>query len=573
MKRIASVLVGCWIAGSALAQNPILKTRDYPIGYFRNPLDIAPQASGTFGELRSTHFHAGDDYRTQQRTGLPLYAVAEGFVSRVRVQNGGGGLSVYLEHPNGFTSVYLHMLSFMPELEKRIKEEQYRLKRNDVDLTLQPTNVPVSKGQRIGLAGNTGSSQGPHLHFEIRDTKTQHPINPQLFGLKFPDKTRPTIQGITIFDLDDAPFSEHTPRRHQPVKMKESGHYVLSQDKIIPVNGPFGVGIQTIDRHDGTTFNNGVYSIQLQLNNKDISTVLFETLDFGTSSAIHSYIDYPSFILKNIKIQKSFKDSNHPTGVYHQLQNRGIIHLTNNEVHTLTYIVKDIHGNTSQMSFKVQKTDSYIPIKPTIAGVTWFEYDKDNDFETDQILVNVPEDALYERVYFTYSQGAKPAQGYSTVHHVHNRMTPLFKAYQLAIRPDESLPSSLYDKAIIVNHRGASIGGHYDKGYVRTETKQFGSFHIRIDTLSPKIQSLQLKNGMNVAALKRISFRITDDLSGIHSFNAYIDDQWVLMEYDPKTAIVWHVFEPDLAKGAHSFRLEVTDGKKNQQVFRTTFSK
>jgi murein DD-endopeptidase MepM/ murein hydrolase activator NlpD len=200
MKKISlSILIAASLIGNLYAQNKdIITSRNYPQGYFRNPLNIAPDASGTFGELRSTHFHAGDDYRTQQKIGLPLHAAAEGYVSRVRVQIGGGGNSVYINHPNGFTSVYLHMDSFNDVLTKIIRAEQYKQQRFDVDMELKQGQVKLTKGQFIGNAGNTGGSAGPHLHFEIRDTKSQHPLNPQLFGLHFTDKFAPTINGIMV---------------------------------------------------------------------------------------------------------------------------------------------------------------------------------------------------------------------------------------------------------------------------------------------------------------------------------------------------------------------------------------
>src|SRR5690606_17711563 len=175
-------LIYTLIVSQAAGQTPLIKTREYPTGYFRSPLAIPAQASGTFAELRSTHFHAGDDYRTQQRTGLPVFAVADGYVSRVRVQIGGGGNSVYITHPNGYTSVYLHMQAFSVPLAAIVKAKQYELQRFDVDIPLDEHAVTVKKSDRIGLSGNSGSSQGPHLHFEIRDTKTQAPLNPQLFG-------------------------------------------------------------------------------------------------------------------------------------------------------------------------------------------------------------------------------------------------------------------------------------------------------------------------------------------------------------------------------------------------------
>jgi murein DD-endopeptidase MepM/ murein hydrolase activator NlpD len=181
-------------------------------------MDIAPQASGSFGELRATHFHGGDDYRTQQRINIPVHAAAEGFVSRVRVQIGGGGNYVYIDHPNGYTSVYMHLESFNSDLAKIIKDEQYKQKRFDVDVFLKTKSGPGEKGEFIANSGNTGGSAGPHLHFEIRDTKAQLPLNPQLFGLLFPDGVKPIIRGMTVYDLGSELFDENTPRRHQTIK-------------------------------------------------------------------------------------------------------------------------------------------------------------------------------------------------------------------------------------------------------------------------------------------------------------------------------------------------------------------
>ena len=279
--------------GTLQAQNKnIITSRNYPQGYFRNPLNIAMDASGTFGELRTTHFHGGDDYRTQQKVGLPLQAAAAGFVSRVRVQIGGGGNAVYIDHPNGFTTVYLHMDSFNSELTKIIRAEQYKQQRFDVDVTLSPDQIKLTKGQYIGNAGNTGGSAGPHLHFEIRDTKTQHPLNPQLFGLRFADNFNPTINSIMLYDLDNKLFNEFTPRKSFGVKNIGSGKYTLVQNTPISVNGKFGLGINTNDRHRAGGFQNGVYSIELFVDAQLISTVVFEELDFNTTRTIHSYIDY-----------------------------------------------------------------------------------------------------------------------------------------------------------------------------------------------------------------------------------------------------------------------------------------
>ncbi|MFB2120976.1 M23 family metallopeptidase [Parapedobacter sp. 2B3] len=547
---------------TAVAQ-PLIKTRTYPAGYFGSPLAIPPQASGTFGELRSTHLHAGDDYRTQQRTGLPVVAVADGYVSRVRVQMGGGGNSVYINHPNGFTSVYLHMQEFNAQLMAIVKAKQYELQRFDVDIPLDSTTLLLKKGDRIGLSGNSGSSEGPHLHFELRDTETEAPLNPQLFGLKFPDDIPPTIRGITVYDLEDRPFSEHTPRRHLS----------LTDQQTIHVNGRFGIGINTTDRHNGTTFNNGVYSIELFLDDKPISTVLFEELSFATSRAIHSYIDYPYYILKRTRVQKSFRDPNNPINIFHFLEGDGSITLMDNLEHTLRYRVRDAHGNTSTHTLKVKNDPSYTPDKQRTTGTAMFRYDRENRFAADHIEIIIPEGALYDHLHFNYHQGARPKDGYSMVQHVHNRLTPLFESYELKIRPDSTLTDALKSKAIIVDDRRNSHGGNFNDGWVRTKTRSFGSFHIAVDTVPPTIQPQNISPGKDMGAVSRVNVKISDNLSGIQSFNGYIDGKWVLMEYDPKSRSLWHVFESSLPTGKHTFRLEVVDWKDNEQVYEAPFLK
>ena len=552
-----------FLALTVVAQPAVITTREYPAGYFRRPLAIPPQASGTFGELRATHLHAGDDYRTQQRVGLPIFAVADGYVSRVRVQIGGGGNSVYINHPNGFTSVYLHMHEFAPQLAAIVKSKQYELERFDVDIPLDSTTVLLKKGDRIGLAGNSGSSQGPHLHFELRDTETEAPLNPQLFGLTFPDNIPPTIRGVTVYDLADEPFSEHTPRRHLSLTDKQT----------VRVNGRFGIGINTSDRHNGTTFNNGVYSIELFLDNKPISTVLFEELSFATSGAIHSYIDYPYYILKSTRVQKSFKDPNNPINIFHFLEGDGSITLADNLEHTLMYRVRDAHGNTSIHSLNIKNDPSYTPGKQRTTGTAMFRYDRENRFAAEHIEVIMPPDALYDHLHFNYHQGARPKDGYSMVQHVHNRFIPLFKSYELKIKPDSTLTDALKPKAIIVDDRRNSHGGNFDDGWVRTKTRSFGSFHVAVDTVPPTIQPQNISPGKDMGAVSRINLKISDNLSGIQSFRGYIDDQWVLMEYDSKSRSLWHVFEPDLSGGRHNFRLEVVDWKDNKQVYEASFLK
>ena len=571
MKKLSLFFLGllCSYATTQAQNKDIITSRTYPQGYFRNPLNIAMDASGTFGELRSTHFHGGDDYRTQQKIGLTLHAAAQGFVSRVRVQIGGGGNAVYIDHPNGFTTAYLHMDSFSAELTKIVRAEQYKQQRFDVDITLTPDQVRLTKGQFIGNAGNTGGSAGPHLHFEIRDTKTQHPLNPQLFGLRFADNFKPTINSVMLYELNNNVFNEFTPRKTLAVKSIGSGRYALAQTAPIPVSGKFGLGINTIDRHRAGGFQNGVYSIELFVDGKNISTALFEELDFNTTRAIHSYIDYAHWKRTKAKVQKSFKDLGNPLQIFKTLQHDGIIELAENKVYNVKYVVKDVAGNCSELDFKVVNNASAAPSATSLKGKL-LEYSTKHTFSTENINLEIPEATLYSDLDFVYEEAPKLPQAYSATHKVHNNLTPLFSSYKLSIKPI-NLPAHLESKALIASTDGGAEGGKFEKGFVTVNTRNFGNFYVAIDTIAPTITARNLVDGKNVSVQSKIDFTISDNFSGIQSFNGYIDGQWVLMEYDSKNRHLWHRFDPSLSKGEHTFKLIVKDWKDNERVYEARF--
>src|ERR1700761_281330 len=351
-------VLNCW------AQD-VVQTHVYPKDYFRYPLDLPPKTVGSFGELRPNHFHAGLDFRTNQEDGYPVHAAADGYVSRLKVQFGGFGNAVYITHPNGFTTVYGHLRNFNPELAKLVHDYQVQQKNDQVDFNLLPMQYTVTKGQVIALSGHTGAVAGPHLHFEVRDTKTEQTINSQLFGMVIPDDKPPILGTICIYHFGDAPFSEKTPRDLLGV-VGANGHYRLASPRVVDVNGNTGFGITAYDINNTSPNHNGVYSIEVKVDGKTIYTFAAERFAFDQTHAINAYIDYPQFLTAGRFIQKCFVPPGSRLKLYPQSINRGVVNFTDDSIHDVEYVVKDIAGNESTLNLKVRSSNNvpHVAYKP-----------------------------------------------------------------------------------------------------------------------------------------------------------------------------------------------------------------
>ncbi|CAM4148623.1 Peptidase family M23 [Pedobacter westerhofensis] len=549
----------------------IFSSNTYPLVDFRPPLDIVPPAlAGSFGELRGNHFHSGIDFRTNQREGYPVYAIADGYVSRIRVQNSGFGQALYLTHTNGYTSVYGHLSRFSPKIADAVKSISYQKKTFEMDEYPPADQFPVHKGDVIAWSGNRGSSGGPHLHFEIRDSKTENTINPQLFGIQIPDDIPPVIYSVYLYKLNKKTFNEYTPKQNFQVT-GGAGKYRLAANTII-VSGEVGFGITTTDRHNGNSGLNGVYSIELLLDGKTVFTSALERFAFENSKGINSHIDYPAFMTSRRSIQKSFVDPGNPMKIYYNLVNNGRIDLTDQELHEMKYIVTDSKGNKSVLNFTVKSDGKTISTPDEPDGIPFF-YNKENEFSTESVKVVMPKGTLYNNLNLIYKVKPRPVRGaYSEIHQIHNNLTPLHVGFELWIKADASL-GNLKDKAVIVSTGGSSQGGVFDNGYVKATARNFGSYYIAVDTVAPTIVPVNILEGRNMSGIPKMLFKIRDNLSGIKSFNGYIDGNWVLMEFDTKTATLWHSFDNHTGPGKHQLRLEAEDMKGNIKTYSINFYK
>jgi hypothetical protein len=559
------------LSGIVTRAQEIIQSKQYPQGYFRYPLDLAPVTAGSFGELRPSHFHSGLDFKTMQRTGYPVHAVADGYISRLRIQFGGFGQALYITHPNGYTSVYGHIQSFTPEVFKYIREYQYKNQTFEADIAVPAGTFKVIKGEVVAMSGNEGASAGPHVHFELRDTATEETINPQLFGLTIPDEVPPTITAIGVYHLNGNPFSENTPKEFLSVT-GAAGNYHLLKPQVLQLSGNTGFGIAVTDQNSASNNRNGVYSIELKLDGRTVYTFAVERFAFDQTHAVNAYIDYPTFLLTRRTIQKCFILPGSRISLYPQSINRGIIPFNDNEVHDVEFICKDVAGNTSTIKVKVQSSTIASNLAPAKPVGKMMYYNDLGEFNTERLKVLIPVRNLYDDLDFLYSSlPAKPG-AYSVTHRIHNKFTPIHDSYEIWIKPDISLGAYM-DKAVIVSAASGSIGGEPDGAFIKATAKAFGDFYIRVDTVPPVITPINIRNGSNLKGISAIRLRMSDNLSGVKSFAGKIDGKWVLVEWSYKTKILSYTFTNDIAPGKHNFEFTVIDAKNNSTTFTAEFTR
>ncbi len=538
---------------------------------FRSPLNIDLFLSGNFAEVRSNHLHSGIDIKTLGHTGEPVFAVEDAYVSRIKVEPGGYGKAVYLKHPNGYSSVYGHLKEYNPALAKYVKEQQYRLKSFRVDLFPKAGAFKFKKGEIIAYSGNSGSSEGPHLHFELRDSETENPLNPLLFPFDVKDTRPPVIYSINLYSLNGRQSLKN------PVKLRVSGsngRFYISNRQVIPVDEFVGFGIETIDFLNGSSNKCGVYSIMMYVDDKLYFHSQTDEFSFAESRYINSFIDYKEYQEKRSSMYKTFIDPNNQLSIFQFAMNKGVINFEDEEIHKIRFETEDVSGNLSTLEFKVRKDTTKFLITPEQLPLysAYFHYAEANHFEEENLIIQIPSRALYTNLYFSYESKASPSGTYSRLHMIHNKNVALHKSYKLSIKPDH-LPEELKPYAVIArlnkDNQKSSIGGSWDNDYLVASTRIFGNYAIAVDTIPPVIKPRNFTRGKDLLKAGQIKFTISDDFSGILSYRGEIDGKWVLFEWDPKNRLLYHdlSYRPLDSTIPHILNLEVVDGRGNKQRY------
>jgi len=551
----------------------------YPTDYFGSPIDFPISLSGTFGELRNGHLHSGIDIRTQGVEGKPIKAIADGWVSRVVVSPTGYGKAIYIDHPNGYTSLYGHCQSFYQAIEKYVNTEQYRNESFAVDLKFTKNEFPVKKGQLIAKSGNSGSSGGPHIHFEIRDTKEKTTINPLFFGYKIKDYTRPQIKRLLIYPYGPNSSVNGKNIFHE-VALAGWGlnlHPKPGQDTI-NVCGKVYFGIEAFDRHNDSQMDNGVFSIKLMIDSVLMYSHKMEKFDFEESRQMLALVDYPYLIKNKKRIQRSIILPNNELPIYKNVKHRGIYRFDKSKIYQVKYVVGDIEGNESVLTFHIKGNNdgvSFIPKIPFITkNETIMRWDSHNVFKREGILIEIPKKALFDTLHFKFSINKPQNGGFSPVYHIHDPYTPLLKSYKLAIKPTGFDPA-LRNKLLIVkldtkNEKPIPAGGKWDGRFLTTNVREFGSYTVLADTKPPTIKPANIQNGKNISGQGSIRITVTDDLAGIETFRATMNGKWILMDWDPKRNLLEYKIDEHTKKGKNTFRLSVVDTRGNEAVYEAT---
>ena len=549
------------------------ESRNYPQGYFRAPVKTEMRLSGTFGELRPNHFHSGIDIKGI--VGQSIYAPAEGFIYRIKIQAGGYGKALYMRHPNGYSTVYAHLQKFSPEIEKYVKDAQYQKQSFAIDLYPTQGKFKFEQGEKIGTMGVTGGSFGPHLHFEIRNSRNEKPINPLLFGITAKDTQAPRMNRLKVYKLNK---KLETKEAKTYELIRNGRNYRVAGDTLLIGAWRAGFGLNTYDQFDGAPNKNGIYSLAMYIDDSLFYDFEMESFAFSETRYLNAHLDYAEQVNNRSYYNRTYKLPGNYLSIYNKKQNDGILPLSKSKVRKVTLIASDVAGNQSKLEFWVRRAEVKSSGKHPVYNYV-FPYDEANAIDNYSLYLHFPKGSFYENLYLKYQSVAEESSNvYSNVHQIHDRNTPVHKYFDIAIRPTSNIPDHLRDKTFVAHcdeeDRVTNMGGKWKDGRLYARSRKLGDYSIKVDNVPPVIQASIFKS--NMRGYNKMSFLIRDNFGtggnarGLR-FKGTIDGKWVLMVYDAKNDLLTHRFEKDLPAGQHEFKLVVTDAVGNQSVFTQNF--
>jgi murein DD-endopeptidase MepM/ murein hydrolase activator NlpD len=539
---------------------------NYPQHYFQWPVGAKIGIVANLGELRHNHWHMGLDVRTDQVQNKPVYAAADGYIARIRIEPFGYGRSIFINHPNGLTTVYGHLNNYFPALEKYVTDQQYKQETWAIELTFLPDQFPVKKGQFIAYSGTTGGSQGPHTHFEIRDTKSDKCLNPLLFGFPLADNVPPNLVKLAIYDRNKSIY-EQDPSLY-PVKKSANGSYQLNSPIVKTGNKKLSFAIQAYDRMSATNNPDGIYSAQLFFDDKPVIEFVLDSIDYNETKYVNAHIDYRYRENGGAFLQHLSRMPGDHGPVYKPVDADGIIELNDNNVHSVHIEIKDAYQNITSLNFQLQfmqsleKDDRNEGIAKSFVP-NYVNVLDENDFE-----VYMDENCLYDTVQpVYYRSNSDLPMSVSALHEFGDASIPVHGEYTVRIKPSVPVPAEWRDKLIIKRTgRGNSVRkAKWERDWVTGRFGDFGNFQVFADTEPPILNELGRGDTIDLSAARRIIFQPKDNSGVISSFRAELDGDWLRFTNDK--ALSWiYEFDDKCGYGVHELKVSVKDITGNETV-------
>jgi hypothetical protein len=569
-----ALLLILFLSFFSLCEAQLFPDKNYPKGYFIYPVNAKIGIAANFGELRPDHYHMGLDCRTNQVQNRPVMAAADGYVAHIRIEPFGFGRAIYINHPNGLTTLYGHLNKFFPALEKYVKEQQYKLQSWKVYLDIHPGMFPVKKGQFIAYSGNAGGSQGPHCHFEIRDTKTDKVLNTLLFGMPIPDNVPPTIVRLALYDRNKSTYSQ-IPKLFSLKKIK--GGYT-TVDPLITINtDKVSFGISANDKVSGSANPNGIYQAILYFDQKAVVGFQIDSITYDETRYVNAHIDYRTKEAGGPYIEHLSRLPGYPEGVYKDFSGDGVITLTDSDVHTVKIVVSDTYGNSSILQFSLKKA----PGNEANQGNNFSNFNQlefrpgfTNIFENENVQLILDQQALYDSFAFVFSKKiSNSANSFSDIYALESGMVPVHDYFTLRIKADKTVPEKYRNRMLIKRSWGGKTEVKKADGegeWFKALFRNFGDFELISDDIAPIIRG-GFKDNSNLSKAKRIVFIPTDNNKEIRNFRAELDGKWLMFTNDKGNAFIYN-FDEKCGRGKHELKISVQDeaGNTTEKIFHFT---
>ena len=541
---------------------------------YPNPVKIPVYLSATFAEIRTNAFHAGVDIRTQGVEGKEVFAVADGYVSRIGVSPYGYGKVLYITHNDGFTSVYAHLSKFNKNIGEFVKSKQYEDKSFTQNIYLDENEFPIKRGDFLGFTGNSGGSGGPHLHYEIRYTKTQEPVNPLFFGMEIKDSMKPNIKGLAIYPLGNSVVNDQHDALYLKVLNKNNAYSI--ENPIFNVNGEIAFGINVFDQADGSNNKNGPYSIELFAEDSLIFSVTSYKYSYSETRYVNSLIDYSHFIKNKERFIRTEIDEFNKLSVYGK--KNGVVNVNSGETLNMKYVVKDYNNNVSTLCFTLVGVETVKNEYENIVNNLCYNVfgGMESEISLDGLEVKIPKQAFYSNVEVDAYMIDTVENIFSNyAYKIGSEEIPLHKKISVRMKVKDGFvnDTSLYLASVGKDGKFSFLGNKFVDDYIEAQTNVLGTYAVAKDIFNPTIKPVNFKSEGVISENWSLRVEIDDQETGIAKYDMYINDEWVLADYDAKNKLLIYQVDNHIKNGRNTFEVVVTDMVGNKCVYSTVLQR